>query len=159
MKNKLVLFFICAMILLSSITVLTNANSMKNSNYNNPPNPPMINGPLSGTIKKTYTFNVTVSDPDEDKYIIRIEINFGDGTTACGGCDGRGPWLSGQIEEMKHSWSKEGTYGITGRVLDEHGAWSNWSEPLSISMQKTKINLNSILQKIFMFLPNIYKIK
>ena len=159
MKNKLGLFFVCAMILLSCITVLTNANSIIISNDDNPPNPPVIDGPLSGIIKKTYTYNVTVSDPDEDDYIIRIEINFSDGTIACGGCDGRGPWLSGEIEEMKHSWSKEGTYEITGRVLDEHGTWSDWSEPLSVSMLKTKINFNSILQKIFMFLPNIYKIK
>ncbi len=158
MKNKIIMFFVCGIILLSTVTIITNANSIKITNYNNPPNSPVIEGPLSGNIRQLYHYNVTVSDPDEDNLIIRIEIDFGDGTTACGGCDGRGPWLSGDTELMKHSWLKEGTYEITGRVLDEHGEWSDWSEPLSVTMVKTKIFFNYIFQKIFFFLPNLYKI-
>lgn len=158
MKDKTILYFVFTIILFSSIVFYTNVDSIKISNYNNPPNPPIIDGPLSGNIRTTYYYNVTVSDPDEDNKIIKIEIDFGDGTTACGGCDGKGPWLSGDIEVMKHSWLKGGTYEITGRIQDEHGEWSSWSEPLSISMDKTKIIYNFIFQKLFFFIPNIYKI-
>ena len=126
---------------------------------NLPPSAPIIDGPSSGKQGRLVCFTVHSSDPDEDNKIIRIEIDFGDGTSACGGCDGRGPWLSGGIEVIKHSWLKEGTYEITGRVLDEHGDWSDWSEPLSVSMIKTKIFYNFIFfQKIALFIPNIYKI-
>jgi hypothetical protein len=159
MKNKVLIFFVSLIILFSSIAILANANLMKISNNNNPPNPPVINGPSSGKIKNFYTYDATVSDPDEEDLILRIEINFSDGTTACGGCDGRGPWHSGEVVEFEHSWTQTGTFGITGRVKDEHGVWSEWSEPLSVSMPKTKINFNLVLQKIFMLLPNIYKIK
>jgi hypothetical protein len=158
MKNKIIIFFICGIILLSTIAISANASSIKILNYNNPPDSPVIEGPLSGNIRQLYLYNVTVSDPDVDNLIIRIEINFGDGTTGCGGCDGRGPWESGDTEIMKHSWLKEGTYEITGRVLDEHGEWSDWSEPLSVTMVKTKIFFNYFFQKIFFFLPNLYKI-
>jgi hypothetical protein len=159
MKNKLVLFFVCAMLLFSSIIILANANTIKISNDNNPPYPPVINGPLSGKIKKTYTYTVTVSDPDEEDLLLLIEVNFSDGTIACGGCDGRGPWHSGDVVDFEHSWTQTGTFGITGRVQDEHGAWSEWSEPLVVSMPKAKTSFKSILEKIFLFLPNIYKIK
>jgi len=120
---------------LTSLSFAVNANIISiNSNVNNPPNPPVINGPLSGHVRVAYSYNVTVSDPDLDDLLIKIEINFGDGITSCGGCDGRGPWYSGDIVQFNHSWIKRGTYAITGRVQDEHFNWSNWSVSLPITM-------------------------
>jgi hypothetical protein len=116
---------------------------------NTKPNPPVIDGPSSGKIKETYTYYITVSDPDEDDLLIKIQINFGDGTTTCGGCDGRGPWHSGEVVEFDHSWTRTGTFGITGRVQDEHGDWSEWSQPLTVTMPKVKTNF-------FQFLKNFW---
>jgi len=133
--KKVLTLSICTLFFLTSITVAVNANIISiTSNGNTPPNPPVINGPSSGKIKKTYTYDVTVSDPDEDDLLILVEINFSDGTTACGGCDGRGPWHSGDVVDFDHSWTKIGTFNITGRVKDEHGEWSEWSDPLPITM-------------------------
>ncbi len=132
--KKILILSLCTLFFLTSITFAVNANISINSNENNPPNPPVINGPSSGKIKIAYTYNVTVSDPDEDDHIIRIKINFSDGTTACGGCDGRGPWSSGDVVEFTHSWYRTGTYEITGSIQDEHGIWSEWSNPLPITM-------------------------
>jgi hypothetical protein len=133
--KKILILSICTLFFLTSINFAVNANIISiNSNENTPPNSPVINGPLSGKIKEAYTYDVTVSDPDEDDHLILIEINFSDGKTACGGCDGRGPWHSGDVVEFEHSWKREGTYGITGRVKDEHGEWSEWSDPLPVTM-------------------------
>jgi len=133
--KKILIATICMLFFLTSIPFAGNANVTSiNSDENNPPDPPVIIGPLSGNIRESYSYNVTVSDPDLDDLLIKIEINFGDGITTCGGCDGRGPWNSGDVVEFNHSWIKTGTYAITGRVLDEHGNWSEWSAPLSIIM-------------------------
>lgn len=134
MKNIWILS-ICTLFFLTSITVAVSAYTISiTSTDNTPPDPPVISGPLSGKIKRTYTYDVTVSDPDEQDLLIIIEINFSDGTTACGGCDGRGPWHSGDVVEFDHSWTKIGTFNITGRVKDEHGEWSGWSDPIPITM-------------------------
>jgi len=133
--KKILIFCICTLFFLTSITFAVNANIISiNTDENTPPNPPVIIGPLSGNIRVAYTYNVTVSDPDLDDLLIKIEINFGDGITSCGGCDGRGPWYSGDVVGFNHSWIKQDTYVITGRVQDEHGNWSEWSDPLSIIM-------------------------
>ena len=158
--KKILILSICTLFFLTSITFAVNANIILiNSNENTPPDPPVINGPSSGKIKETYTYYVTVSDPDEEDILIKIEINFGDGITACGGCDGRGPWHSGEVVEFNHSWAKIGTFGITGRVKDEHGEWSEWSDPLPITMPYSYDKpIPQFLELLFQRFPHAFPI-
>jgi carboxyl-terminal processing protease len=111
-------------------------NMQTTNNDNNPPNPPMITGPTSGKIGETYLYNVTITDPDED-VMFNLEVDFGDGIVhedcGCGQS-----WQNGTVVELSHKWRKTGSYGITARVQDAYGEWSEWSEPLSISMPKSK---------------------
>ena len=133
--KKILILSICTLFILTNLTFAVNANIISiNFNDDTQPNPPVINGPSSGKIKETYTYYVTVSDPDEDDLLIKIEIDFGDGSGICGGCDGRGPWHSGDVVEFNHSWAEAGVFGIKGRVADEHNNWSEWSDPLPITM-------------------------
>lgn len=151
--KKILVFFTCMLMILTSISILTSANKINigTNNYNNPPNPPEVTGPINGKIDQNYIYYITVTDPDED-LLLRIEIDFGDGITeVCGGCTTR-PWQSGEIVTVDHQWSKTGTFAVSARVQDEHGAWSDWSEPLSVTMpiyRTFNSNFPSLLYKIF----------
>lgn len=117
---------------------------------NTPPNPPEITGPLTGEVNKPHRYVLLLTDPDEDQ-LVKLEVNFGDKTLyeTCG-CDK--PWYNGTIIDISHVWKETGEYNITGRVMDEYGIWSEWSEPLSVSMplqkentiQHNEINTNEI---------------
>jgi len=157
--KKIFILSICSLFFLTSVTFAVNANIVSlNFNDNNPPDPPVITGPSSGKIKETYTYDVTVSDPDEEDHLILIEVNFSDGTTACGGCDGRGPWDSGDVVDFDHSWSNIGIFNITGRVQDEHGVWSEWSDPLPITMPYPYQLKNPLIDWLFQRFPNAFPI-
>jgi hypothetical protein len=157
--KKILILSLCSLFFLTSLTVAINANIISiSSNENTPPNPPVITGPSSGKIKKTYTYDVSVSDPDEEDLIILIEVNFSDGTTACGGCDGRGPWHSGDMVEFTHSWAEIGTFEITGRASDEHGVWSEWSDPLPITMPYSYKPMQQFLQLLLQRPPHMFPI-
>ena len=43
------------------------------------------------------------------------------------------------IYSINHTWSKQGNYEIKVKAKDEYGATSEWSDPLSFSMPKTKL--------------------
>ncbi len=118
-------------------------NIQTTNNDNNPPNPPIITGPTSGKIDETYLYNVTITDPDED-VMFNLEVDFGDGIVhedcGCGQS-----WQNGTVVEVSHKWQKAGNYGITARVQDAYGEWSEWSNPLPITMPKNK-PINPFLQ-------------
>jgi len=126
-------------------------------NDNTPPNPPIISGPINGRIRQSYTYNITVTDPDEDNKLLKLEVNFGDGIVQ-EDCGCNIPWENGEIIQMEHIWKKQGTYKINGRVADEHNEWSQWSEPITITMPKNQISLNDIINKLLLSFPNSIKL-
>ena len=115
-----------------------NSLVMKN---NNPPNPPLIAGPTSGRIGETYFYYVTITDPDLDDVMFNLEIDFGDDKVYID-CGCGKSWQNGTILEVSHLWKKVGNYGITARVQDASGEWSEWSKPLPVSMPRIKELLN-----------------
>jgi hypothetical protein len=124
---------------------------------NTPPNPPEIEGPTSGQIKTTYTYDITITDPDEDDGLLFLEVDFGDGIISedCG-CDR--VWQNGEVVQMSHQWKREGTYQISARVQDVHGEWSEWSEPIPVTMPKHKLFVNNLLSLLIDLFPNIARI-
>ena len=72
---------------------------------NNAPNPPSISGPTSGKIDTTYDYEVTVTDPDEDDGLLRLELDFGDGIIA-EDCGCSRVWQNGEVIDMSHRWKK-----------------------------------------------------
>jgi len=106
---------------------------------NNPPNPPIITGSISGKVRVSYIYYITVSDPDENDGLWELEVDFGDEIIVekcdSGACT---PWKNGETIEIKYMWKKAGNYNVTARVMDVYGEWSEWSDPLIVSMLKNK---------------------
>lgn len=158
MKKKMINISLFLSIISLVLTIITSANTIVINNDNTPPNPPEITGPTSGKIREYYTYYVTLTDPDEDDYLSKLEIDFGDGVLVeeCG-CNR--PWENGEVLEVQNMWKKTGTYEVKGRVMDVHGAWSDWSDPLSVTMPRNKMihnNLKDLFQRFS--LPIIEKI-
>jgi len=158
MKNKLVLFFVCAMLLFSSITIIANANPTKISDDDNPPNPPEIVGPASGKIDTLYTYRITMSDPDVYDGLLKLEVNFGDEIIPMiPGCCGK-VWENPTTINITHEWKTSGNYNITGRVMDVYGNWSAWSDPLPITMPYSYKPISQFLELLFQRFPHVFPI-
>jgi len=64
--------------------------------------------------------------------------DWGDGNYS----DWVGPFNSGDNCEQSYSWSSEGEYQIRVKAKDDFYGESEWSDPLSISMPKTRQYIN-----------------
>ena len=159
MNKKLLSFLICMLVLIPVIsangTIEKNIKFIKNTNSillsvdeNNPPNPPIVEGPLSGNFGETYVYHITLIDPDEGDIMFNLEINFGDEVIQKG-CGCGKSWQNGTVLEVLHRWKIAGEYRITARVQDSYGEWSEWSEPLIVSMPRNKAKV-----KLFVCLFN-----
>jgi len=110
-----------------------------NNGDNNPPNPPVITGPQTGKIDEIIVYEFYITDPDVDDQLLQLEINFG-GELIIERCDTGEckPWRNGETVEIQYIWRETGAYNITARVMDVYGEWSEWSDPLSITMPRVK---------------------
>jgi hypothetical protein len=116
-----------------------------------PPNKPSSpDGPNSGDAGESYTYESTTTDPEGDK--ISFLFDWGDGTYS--------QWTdfknSGEVASASHSWSKSGDYEIRVKAKDEHGVLSEWSDSLSISLPRNRLNQFAILEKIWERFPNAF---
>jgi len=119
-------------------------------NDSKPEKPNTPSGPLEGKPATLYTYSSSTIDVDDDELYYYWE--WGDGT------DGTwiGPYNSGEVCEEEHSWSSKGNYNIRVKAKDTLGIESEWSDPLAISMPKTKAQILDIVQFIHNH-PNFIK--
>ena len=85
-----------------------------------------------GTWTATLEFPDPVNDPFDCWYT--YWINWNDGTYAWW----IGPYASGEIVKVSHSWSKEGSYTIWSKVKDVHDAEGAFTS-LEITVSKSKM--------------------
>ena len=103
------------------------------SEGNNPPSKPdRPQGPTNGKVGVTYTYSSRSVDPDEDQ--IYYLFDWGDGSNS----GWIGPFESGQVASASHKWSKVGFYQVKVKAKDTEGKESEWSDPLPITMPKSK---------------------
>ncbi|UCF50484.1 MAG: hypothetical protein JSU91_03100, partial [Thermoplasmatales archaeon] len=93
---------------------------------NQPPDPPVIDGPKCGDPGETLTYTF-VSD-DFEGHDIYYYIDWGDGTFD----DWFGPFNSGDAATASHSWDTEGDYVIKAKGKDELDSEGSWSESFLI---------------------------
>lgn len=96
-------------------------------------------GRANGKINVEYDYKTSVIDPNADK--IYLMWNWGDGTTS----DWLGPYDSGSQITTAHTWNTEGDFEIMVKAKDIYEQESEWSDPLSVSMPKSKLSLLSDL--------------
>ena len=91
---------------------------------NTPPGKPYVSGISRGNVSVSYNFSVLSNDSDDLFYM----WDFGDGTQT----DWIGPYISGEICMINHSWSNRGTFYVKALAKDEYGSQSEWSDPLTV---------------------------
>jgi len=96
-------------------------------------------GTSHGKTCTEYTYITNSNDPEDEKLFYWFD--WGDGTNSTWS----GPYESGEECNVSHIWFDEGTYEIRVKAKNKLGVESVWSDPLSISMPKSKTSNTSFL--------------
>jgi len=115
--------------------------------YNKPPSPPIISGRLNGKSGDDYEYSFISNDVDDSE--IYYYIDWGDGINT----EWIGPYESGELIYLNHTWNDKGEYTIRAKSKDLNNVESYWST-LEISMPLNK--LSNIL--LFKFNYRVYNI-
>ena len=107
------------------------------------PQPP--NGPSKGKIKTSHEFTALTTDPENDK--IYYMFDWDDNSIS----NWNGPFESGEMCNISHTWNEQGTFEVRVKAKDEHGVQSEWSDPHVVSMPKNK-DISQLLKHILDFL-------
>ena len=146
MNGKIITLCVLALLTIPILTVTANNNA--------PPNTPIITGVTNGIIGEIYDYSISSADPDGDD--VYYKIVWGD----CMIINNAGPYQSGEKINQTHSWSEENTYLLRVKAKDENDHETRWSEPLRVTLQKSKIwdhpILNWILAKITKLIDTIH---
>ena len=116
------------------------------SGENQPPNVPIINGPLYGRPDNVYNYIFSSEDPDNDE--VCYEILWGDGTYE----EWLGPFPSNELVIVNHSWSGNGKYIIMARAKDDSNSIGQWAK-LEIMMFRGKSLSSSPLLRFLQRYP------
>jgi len=117
---------------------------------NQPPDTP---SQLSGstTVKPGISFRYITSAADSYGDNLYYLIDWGDDTESV-----VGPYYSGEEISASHTWSKHGSYTLKVKAFDTYAQESDWSEPLSVSMPKNKINTMPLILRFLQQHPVMY---
>jgi hypothetical protein len=97
---------------------------------NIPPNEPLIEGKIKGKVGVEYSYNFSTDDLDGDD--VYYWIDWGDGTPVV---NWTGPYASGEVVIVKHTYVTKSTYTIRAKAKDTIGAESTWGY-LEVTMPK-----------------------
>ena len=124
---------------------------------NNAPDIPEIpNGPTSFKVGQEQVYTTITDDPED--HDIAYKWDFGDGTIT------DWSWTSPSGETSwpaEHTWSEEGSYEVKVKAKDDpngdgdpsDGLESDWSDPLTVSVQKNRVK---IIQNVVKSISQIF---
>jgi len=96
-----------------------------------PDKPDTPSGTTSGKTGTSHTYSTSTDDPDGDQ--VWYKWDWGDEVS-----NWDGPYNSGDPVTTSHIWSSKGTYAVKVKAKDTSDEESIWSDPLSVTMPKTK---------------------
>jgi hypothetical protein len=88
---------------------------------NTPPDIPTVTGPSEGKPNKPYLFNIVSSDLQGQD--ISYFVDWGDGTFT----DWVGPYISGTMIHVTHTWTETGDYTVKVKAKDSMDMESDWA--------------------------------
>lgn len=111
-----------------------------NITSNQPPIVPNISGPKNGKPEIMYPYNITATDPDGNN--IYYYIDWGDENNT----GWLGPFNSGEVIIVNHSWNQKGIFAIKVKAKDIYNSESDWAI-LEVTIPKNKfLSINIFLQ-------------
>ena len=116
-----------------------------------PPSKPIITGPAYGKPGETYTYTFYSIDPEDHDMFYWVDWDDESDVVWLG------PFPSGENFKLSHSWSVEGTYSLKIKSKDIYDAESEWTDPLRISIPKSRLMnigylINTILERYNFFI-------
>ena len=128
-------------------------NNQDNYPFMNQLIPPSIpskpNGPIIGAVGETYTYTTQATDTGQIQY----------------GWDWDGDYMvdewtpfyePDQICEISHTYDTNGTFQVSVKAMDNQGFQSEWSQPTTVNMPKTKQTSISIFEFIINMFQFVY---
>lgn len=109
---------------------------------NKPPNTPIGSGPTSVKPGKSYEYDFELLDPNGDDMFLLVD--WGDGIIE----EWSGPFESGEIVTIRHTWGGEGTYSVKYKAKDVFYAESGWGT-LEVIAPRNKFLVNSLFLNFF----------
>jgi len=103
----------------------------------NAPVSPDIEGPLRGKPGVEYNYTFVSTDPNGDNVYYYVE--WGDGTNS----GWIGPYTSGEVVTMTHTWDKKDTYTIKAKAKDVNDLESDWGT-LNVKIPRNKVMYKSL---------------
>ncbi len=96
-----------------------------------PPEKPIIKGPVVGRVGVLYNFSISITDPETEQFY--FQISWGDGITT----GWLGPYESGESVIACYAWDAPGSYSILVKTKNPYGEESV-SDPLLIQIVELK---------------------
>lgn len=118
-------------------------------NSESPSKPSKPGGVSSGKSGNEYYYSTSSTDPNGDNLFYLFDWN--DLSLE----EWLGPFESGEVVNISHIWDSKGEYNIRVKAKDTEGYESEWSDPLVVSMPKTKSidNINLLIFRFFQRFP------
>ena len=113
----------------------------QHQDFTTPPDKPLKpSGNTYGKVGVNYNYETRATDVDGDD--LWYFWDWGNGKNS----GWIGPYDSDETVICKYNWSTNGTCNVRVQAIDIYGIKSPWSDPLEVSMSKTKIfNIHDFL--------------
>ena len=106
---------------------------------NHRPNKPTVDGPKTGRKGIEYDYKFVATDPDN--HIVCYIVDWGDSTTSESDF-----YTSGFEVTLSHIFQKIGIFSVKAKTKDLHGAESEWSDPLLVTIPRNRAYIQSFFQ-------------